>query len=392
MFKFKKSSIFLIIASLILALMWGGKLPYFILYVIIITIAVSYFWSGRIAKRLDFNQKVIKDYVYVGDEIEINTIIYNESFLPAPCIEIKNGLIRDLSGKSPNSNIISIMPFSSRIVAQKVKCKYRGVYNFGPIDIIISDVFGLFTWSRQIICHGTLTVFPKVVSLRRFTIRPMQTFGTVTTKQKANEDYSSISDIRKYYPGDSFKKIHWKLSAHKGSLYVKNFEMSGSCEAYIFLNLFHNDYYDMYRADMEEKAVECACAIIYYMLSKNINTGLYANSKEPVYIRGRDVREFNKFMQELIRVKSDGISPLEELLEQRSRILPRGSSIILITPELNKEIIDKIIQLKEDKFDVIIVYIMIEDLNQEIVRVINHYGIKLFKIGINDEIRTALGG
>lgn len=392
MLRYNRSIIFMIFLSLVFALLGGGRLPYFLLYIIIFTIAVSYLWMKSVIGKLEFSQRTARGYAYVGDEIDIKTMVYNEGILPIPYIEINNNMIRYITGTAPVNNVVSLAPFDSRSVLEKIKCKYRGYYSFGPVNICLSDVFGLFTWTKKIDCEGALSVYPRVAALERFNIRPMQMFGTITTKQKANEDYSSISDIKKYYPGDNYKKIHWKVSAKKGSLYVKNFDMSGSSEAYIFLNLYFNDYNDIYRADIEEKAVEGAAAIIHYMLSRNINTGMYANCEKMVYIRGRDLKEFKKFLEELIRVKSNGKIPMYEMLESRARLMPRGSSIILITPKVNHVLLNKVTQLREAGFDVIIVYIMFDELSVEYYKIIMHMDIKLFKISLSDDIKLVLEG
>jgi uncharacterized protein (DUF58 family) len=392
MFRYKKSALFMLAGSFIFALLGGGRLPYFVFYALSLSVVFSYSWTRMIINRLNFSQRTMSDYAYVGDEVEVRTMIFNESFLPAACIEISDEMVKRISGKPALCNVVSLAPLDSRCVVEKFKCKYRGYYMFGPVDVNISDILGLFTWRREIKCAGSLPVYPRVAALKNFNIRPMQMFGTVSTKQNANEDYSSISDIRNYYPGDSFKKIHWKVSAKKGSLYVKNFEMSGSAESYIFLNLSQYDYNDIYRNDIEEKAVECAASIVYYMLGKNINTGMYSNGKNISYIRGRDIKEFKKFMEELITVKSNGLIPMEELLESRSRLMPRGSSIILITPSLNERLVDKIVQMSESEFDVTIIYIMVEELKKEYKDVLEHYKIKLYSVGIRDDVKASLEG
>lgn len=392
MFRYKKSAIFLILGSFIFALLGGGKLPYFVFYTVSLSVLISYVWTKTVINKLDFSLRTMNEYAFVGDDVEMRTMVFNESFLPVNCLEISNGIIKSITGRTPSGNVVSLAPFDSRSIMEKFKCKYRGYYMFGPVNVSISDIFGLFTWRKQIRCSGSLSVYPRVTVLERFSTKPMQLFGTVSTKQNANEDYSSISDIRKYYPGDSFKKIHWKVSARKGSLYVKNFEMSGSAEAYIFLNLFRNDYNEIYRADIEEKAVECAASIVHYMLMNNINTGMYSNGRNISYVRGRDLKEFKKFMEEFITIKSNGSMPMDELLESRARLMPRGSSVILISPGFSERLIDKIVQMSESGFDVVIVHIGTEGMREEYRKIIEHYDIRLYRIGIGDDVKASLEG
>lgn len=392
MFKYKKSVIFILLSSFAFALIWGYKFAYYTLYMIAAAIGLAYIWTRTVVNRLDFTQRVIREFAYVGDNIEIKTMVYNESILPVPFVEIKNQMAGSISGAAVPNSVISLMPFDSKSIFDRVVCKYRGYYSLGPINVSISDIFGLFSWNRKVKCEGYISVFPKVIHLDRFNVKPMQTFGTVTTKKRADEDYSSISDIRKYYPGDSIKRIHWKVSARKGSLHVKNFDMSGSSEAYIFLNLYHSSYSEVYRLDTEEKAVECATAIIYYLLSKNIDTGFYSSGQKLVYIRGRDLNEFKKFMEELIRVKSSGTVPMEDLLESKVALIPRGSSIVIVTPQTTDRLVEKILELREAGYDVIIIYIAAESLNPEHKKIIDHYGIRLCNLGLSDDIKSSLEG
>lgn len=392
MFRYKKSVIFLVLGSLIFAIFGGGKLPYFVLCIVIFTVLISYFWTRSVVSKLTVRQKTVSDSVNVGDRAQISTMVFNGSLLPAIYVEIKNEMIKNITGKDSPGNVIYLMPFDSKRVTENFICKYRGRYNFGPVTVSISDVFGLFTWEIKVKLEGTFNVYPKVVKLSKFSTRSAQVFGTVTTKQNANEDYSSISDIRKYYPGDSLRKIHWKVSARKGLLYVKNYEMTGSAEAHVFLNLYKYDYSDIYRMDAEEKSVECAISVVYFMLREGVSTMLYANSKKQVYTGSRDLSGFKNFMEELINVKSDGEEPFEELLELRSRLISRGSTVILITCAVYDALINRIIQLKEIGFDVILVYTVINDISEKHLKIISHYDIKLYKVGLNDDVKMALEG
>lgn len=392
MLRYKKSAIVVLGVAFIYALFWGLDAAYFIFYMLLLTVLISFFWSRSVVRKMEFTQRSENEYGHVGDEINIKTMIYNDSFLPVPCAEIKNEMVGLVTGKEPASSVIALTSFNSRSIYEKFKCKYRGYYNYGPIEVKVEDMFGLFRWRRKVGCEGYLRVFPKIINLTRFDVKPMQTFGTVTKKQKANEDYTNISDIRKYYPGDSFKKIHWKVSARKGSLHVKNYDTSGNAEAYIFLDLYRNSYDDISRADTEEKAVECATAIIHYMLSRNINTGLYEDGGKGVYVRGRDLDELRKFMDELIVARSDGKVPFGELLDSRSRLLPGGSSIVAVTPKIDDSLVLKVVQLEETGFDVTVICITSGEIEDRIIDRINRYRIKLTMIGLNDDIKASLEG
>jgi uncharacterized protein (DUF58 family) len=402
MFKYNKIIFILIPVSLIWALLWGGRLPYFVFASIVTTVALSFLWIKHTVKRINVFQKSIKHLAYVGDNIKIKTVIYNDSIFPLPCIEIENDMISKITGKAVQKNIVSIMPLSSKGIDYNIECKYRGVYDLGPINVKVSDVFGFFTFKRQVKCDGKLIIYPKIAIIQRFNIKPRQMFGTTTTNEKSNEDYTSISDIKRYNTGDSFKNIHWKVSAKKGELYVKNFDMSGGSESYIFLNLYYDDYdsdslnTDFYRRDIEEKLVEYGVSIVRYMLSRNISTGLYANSKRMIYVKGRDLKEFKIFLDELIGVKSDGSTTIEDMIDSKIKLLPKGSSIVIITPIMSSNLIEKILSLKYIGFDVVAIYIIdshsSDSVPEETIKKLLSSKVKLLKVGIGDDVNASLEG
>lgn len=381
------------LGSFAFALLIGGELPYFVFYIMLLAVAVSFFWTILNIKMIHLSQETAKKTAYVGESVEIETLVDNKGLLPAPFVELKNEMIRPVTGKSPLSNIVSIMPLNSMSIVETLKCRYRGFYPMGPVEMTITDVLGIFSWTKRISCPGLLTVYPRIWKLQSFRINPGQTLGTMNSNKKTCEDYSSISDIRKYYPGDSFKRIHWKVSARKGMLHVKNFDMSGSAQAFLFLDMFQGGYNNIYRDDMEEKAVESAVSIIYYTLSKNINTGLFANCEKMMYIWGRDLKEFKKFIEGLVRLKSDGLTPVEELLESRRRLIPPGSSVIIITPVMCQDLIDRIVPLKEMGFDVSLVHIIMRGPEEENIKdILSKLDVRVYSIGINDDVKASLEG
>lgn len=393
MLKYKKSIIFIIFpASFLFALFGGGSLPYYIFFIILMTIIVSLVYTVIISKKIEITQKPAKNYYHVGDLLETRTVVYNESILTIPYIEIKNDIVKNIAGIKPKGSIVYILPFDSKTIIDKMNCKYRGYYSYNTIKINISDIFGIFSIAKDIKCNELITIYPKITKLNRFNIKSLQIYGTASTRKKANEDYSSITDIRKYYPGDSLKKIHWKVSAKRNMLHVKNYEMNGSAETDIFINFRGEDYYEPKRMDIEEKIVECAVAIINYMLERNISTYLFGSDKRYIYIKGRDLKTFKSFMDELITVKSNGDILFNQFLESRSKLLSKGSSIIIITPLINEKYLEKIIGIKEYGMDVIIIYVSDKDIDTYNLNIINKYKIRYFKVTINGDVKAVLEG
>ena len=93
-----------------------------------------------------------------------------------------------------------------------------GAYSFKVNKIIVYDLLGFFRLGVKIEKTGEVLVKPIPVMPD---IMPDR-FGFKAKKlRKAKLPNSEIYDVKEYAPGDPIKSIHWKVSAKKDKLYVK---------------------------------------------------------------------------------------------------------------------------------------------------------------------------
>lgn len=390
MFKIRKSAIFILIISFLLARFGGWEVPHLMFYMVFGVIVLSFFWSGRITKKINAYQRIEQRDYYVDEVLEVNSYIDNDSFLPVPHIEIIDRTEEAISGDFAKPTVTSLLPMGREIVHKEIIAKYRGLYDLGPIEIEISDALGIFTRKRKIYSNTPVKVYPRIHRVERINLKSMQSYGTLTTKQKAFEDNTSVSDIRKYSPGDSIKRIHWKVSAKKKNLFVKNYEMTGSAATYIFLDFKKNCYKGENIRDLEEKAVEASSSTISYLLNNSVSIEMYINSSRPYYAKGRDIKELTHFMDILCEIKADGNKTMKDVLEKRVRLISKGSSIIIITGDINEEEALAYGSIKNMGYDIILIYVGDFEVKDEIKREISNYNLKINVIKSDSDVKGVL--
>lgn len=390
MFKIRKSNIIIITAAMLIAIIGGGTIPYLIFYTIAGVFIISYFWGRKIINKVYIYQRAENRDYYVGDTIEITSYVDNDTFYPVPYIEIRDNSRKQIEGEASKPTIMSLMPTEREVINSKVFARYRGIYDLGPVEVSVSDVFGAYNWRRKIYSDTYIKVFPKVYNIERFNLKSMQAFGTVTTKQRAYEDNISISDIRKYFPGDSYKKIHWKVSAKKGTIHVKNYEMTGSASAFVFLD-FKKDCFkgDNIRV-LEEQAIEAAASIVSYFLKDSVSINMYVNASKLYYMKGRDVKELRNFLEILCEIKADGNSSMGYILEKRIRLIDKKASLLIITGDINEKDAMVYCSIKQMLFDIVIIYIGDNDIDLEIKSLIENNEIKIYHIKSDSDIKGVL--
>lgn len=97
-----------------------------------------------------------------------------------------------------------------------------GNYDFHVDLITVRDLLGFCDVKKAVDTDVAITVFPK--KDRTIVFDPDRASAGMTEADESDRrgnDFSDVSEIREYVPGDRPRDIHWKLSAKKDELMVK---------------------------------------------------------------------------------------------------------------------------------------------------------------------------
>lgn len=141
--------------------------------------------------------------------------------------------------------------------------KRRGLYRWEQVVLRTAAPMGLF-WRKKILTvPAELTVYPRVLALRRCPLLdPGQ--GQVLEIGRVWRDNTSeglTKSARPYRWGDPIKNVHWRTSARLGSLYTRELEQSEGEESIVLLLDNRPEHWE---AERFEQAVEAAAALFFY--------------------------------------------------------------------------------------------------------------------------------
>ena len=104
-------------------------------------------------------------------------------------------------------------------VSYRVTYRKRGERTLGPIDLTVTDVFGLF--EREIEVDGTesVTVYPPRDAIPTRFRRDLRAADAVDTNREREE----FDRLREYSRGDAVRDVHWPTTAKRGEVVVKEF-------------------------------------------------------------------------------------------------------------------------------------------------------------------------
>jgi uncharacterized protein (DUF58 family) len=160
---------------------------------------------------------------------------------------------------------------------------------------------------------------------------------------------TNAAGIRDYAPGDSLNRIHWKTTARRGKLYVKEFELDPLSDVWIFVDFDRESAViapragDMLQAggtwqlpsNTEEYCVTCAASIGEYYIDKGRAVGFAAYTPfREVVQPDRGDRQLSRILEVLALAKSETNIPLSQMLAVDADLIGRGNTLILVTSSI----------------------------------------------------------
>ncbi len=126
----------------------------------------------------------------------------------------------------------------------EIKVPKRGRIEALKLEVSSDFPLGMFVRIREVNVYMDLIVFPEPIPVRLEAVLSGKDGGNRANIRSTSKGFEEIKNV-KPYDGEPIKLIHWKLSAKRGELLVK--ELSGEDRGEVVLSL------DMVSGSLEEK-------------------------------------------------------------------------------------------------------------------------------------------
>lgn len=216
-----------------------GELMYFgILLLAVVAASVCSLYVGR---RSDVvTRSLVPDVVAVGRETTVSVRVGVRTAVPTPPGLWQDTLPAGLRGRAEGAfpALGSGLRGGERVVdlTYSVTGARRGVHPLGPLTVRSTDPFGL---ARRTMVFGRrtpVTVAPAVAELSPLVDYAGATGGTLHATTNHLGQGADNLVARPYAPGDSMRRIHWRATAHRDALMVRQEEQESTPEATVILD------------------------------------------------------------------------------------------------------------------------------------------------------------
>ncbi|HPZ06347.1 MAG TPA: DUF58 domain-containing protein, partial [Clostridiales bacterium] len=155
----------LFMSALVFTYFNGGKIPYTLLYTMLLLPVVSIAYAFVIYLRFKFGQDLDKRFVTKGDKVNFIFSINNEDFFLYPYLRVSFYGSNTIFENQYQVRSFSLSPFSGRNYAFELQCNYRGNYEIGIDSVEIEDFFGIIKLRYNVGEPKYITVYPRIIYL-----------------------------------------------------------------------------------------------------------------------------------------------------------------------------------------------------------------------------------
>jgi uncharacterized protein (DUF58 family) len=157
----------------------------------------------------------------------------------------------------------------------------RGQYVLGPVEVTSRGTVGLLAVRRRFDLRDRITVWPRVAPVPdavRLRLTPAIDGQATAMRTRQPEDFYGVRD---YQPTDSPSRIHWKSSARRGALVVREYERPTRSVPALVVDLDRRQ-----SAARLDAAVRAAASLLRTMLDQRPDAVTLGWEPQPVEHRG----------------------------------------------------------------------------------------------------------
>src|SRR5436190_341117 len=155
--------------------------------------------------------------------------------------------------------VAPLAPGESARAAYRLPTDQRGIFSLGPLEMVLSDPFGLTSMSSEVAGMTSLTVYPRVHRIRPMPDTqgpdPNSGVGHPIALSQTGEDFYAL---REYQMGDDLRRVHWPSTARLDELMIRQDDMPWQGRASVLVDLRRGVHTD----ESLELALEAAASIV----------------------------------------------------------------------------------------------------------------------------------
>jgi uncharacterized protein (DUF58 family) len=341
---------FLAILLLLAGVVLQAPVAVVLAVVILLLEVVRAVWRRNGLREVRYRRHLERDRITWGEEIDTTIEVWNRKGLPlawlraddaaSPGVTVRErGLVIGYRGGRVLRNAWTLAPFERVIRRFHVGAERRGVYELGPVDLSVGDLFAHEAAAAVRPGIDRFLVRPRTVPAaplhRRDTVG-----GTDRARFGLSEDPSRFAGVREYAPGDPVRRVHPRASARLGRPVVKVFEPSRDREVLLALDVQTRAgpaWETAIDPDEVESLFVIAASLARSLAAERAAVGLAAagyhgaESRFALLAPSSAPGQVERILDLMARLSAHPSAPFEGLIARVLRTLRTGTTVVVLT-------------------------------------------------------------
>lgn len=328
------------VASFLLAWFQSGEASWFLFEALSGAALVAVWLRFGTLLRLEAQHELSAERIVEGDELAVSVTLRHRSLAPVPWLVMEEAWQRTGEAE-PRLFRKLLFPWFRGTLEYRYTLTGlpRGEYRLAGVTAVSGDGFGLLSRSRKIAA-------PQAERGARFVAYPAELPVRLTRGAASPEDGRPLpgaampggypAGIRDYAAGDPLSRIHWKASAKRGTLAVKETEPGESQRLLLLLDSSAETYAELGGggADALEASVRAAAGVVRAARGRGWPLG-FACSHAGAYRLGyADLRHAHAspLTELLARIDGAGSLRFADVVAGETALAPAGTLLAVVTP------------------------------------------------------------
>ncbi|MGA5326301.1 DUF58 domain-containing protein [Streptomyces griseoincarnatus] len=241
----------------------------------------------RTRYRVAGSRRLSPARVPAGTEARVHLRMDNVSRMPTGLLMLQDRVPYVL-GPRPRFVLDRMEAGGRREVSYRVRSDLRGRYPLGPLQLRLSDPFGMCELNRSFSSYDTLTVTPRVEALPPVRLAgEAKGYGDGLQRSLALAGEDDVIP-RGYRYGDDLRRVHWRSTARYGELMVRREEQPQRARCTVLLDTRAVAYEGAGPDSAFEWAVSGAASVLVHMLERGFSVRLLTDTGDSVPGEGAD--------------------------------------------------------------------------------------------------------
>ena len=366
------------------AWVFGSRALYPVATGLVLAVLLALAWVRLSARPPHVHRHGATRDVIEGDDVRVDLVVEATSAVSPPTL-----VAHERPGRLPERRVELYRAGRRRFAGGfELRRVPRGRYAFDTVRLTIEDPFGL---ARASLVHGepqALVVYPRLVALTRlFSEGRAQSQDGRRLLLRRPTGYE-LHGVREYVEGESLRNVHWRSTARRGRLMVKELEDAPSDEVAVLLDGDERGA----RGESFEIAVRAAGSILQVHVRRGRRCALVVNSATREMQNVASEGEWHRALEVLAGAEPTARTRAFAFLQLDGGVVARSLELVVVTSRVDVPLADRLVQRALSRRGTSLVYVEVTPGPEPQLLRLQSAGIPVAVVRPGDDLVAALGG